>query len=153
MTKQYRIFVESTPERLEQAGPLVPGWWSPQDDDLGRRMPGQFLLDTGAFGAMIDTEAALALQLSSHGNRAFHGIHGYGSLAQYLARVVLPAKGVDGGDCLFEQVIECFAVPGLTEKSRENGAHVIGILGRMFLRRSRLDIDGVTGRISLIVQP
>ena len=121
MQKQIHILVELTPDRLERLGPVVPGWWSRPDDELGRRVTGEFFLDTGAYGAMIDSD--------------------------------VPAKDVDGGDCLFQQVIECLAVPGLTEKSRDNGAEVIGILGRGFLRWARLEIDGGTGRIALIIQP
>ena len=145
--------MESPPERLALVGPLIHGWWSRHDDELGRRMPGDFLLDTGAFGSMIDAGIAEVLQLVPRGTREIHGIHGHGSLAQYSARMTLPAKDIEGKDRLFEQVIECVAVPGLSERSREDGAQVIGILGRMFLRRARLEIDGMTGAVRLIVQP
>jgi hypothetical protein len=148
----YRIIVDQKPEILKLSGPLIPGSWSRHDDELGRRMPGEFLLDTGAYGAMIDLEVALSLQLSSRGTREVHGIHGYGSLQQYLARLNLPAKDGDGKGCLFEQVMECVGVPGLTEKSRENGAPVIGILGRVFLQAARLEVDGGSGRIDLLIQ-
>ena len=150
--EMFCISVESTTQRLEQVGPLIPGSWSRHDDELVRRMPGEFLLDTGAYGAMIDLEVALALQLRGCGTREVHGIHGYGSLQQYLARLILPAKDCDGQDCLFEQVMECVGVPGLTEKSYENGAQVIGILGRVFLQATRLEVDGGRGRISLLIQ-
>src|SRR5512139_3066233 len=98
----YRITVESSPDRLERAGPLVRGSWRRHDDDLGRRMPGEFLIDTGAYGAMIDLDVAMSLQLAVRGTREIHGIHGYGSLQQYLAKLVLPAKDQDDQDCLFE---------------------------------------------------
>lgn len=151
--QEYHISVESTPERLELVGPLIPGWWSRHDDELGRRMPGEFLLDTGAYGSMIDADAAAGLQLTARGKRDIHGIHGYGSLERYWARLVLPAKDVGGNVCFFDQLMECVAVPALAEKNRENGAQVIGILGRAFLRSARLQIDGGAGRISLIIQP
>ena len=112
-------------------------------------MPGEFLIDTGAYGAMIDSEVALSLQLHVRGTREIHGIHGYGSLPQYLAKLILPAKGADGKDCLFEQVMECVGVPSLLEKNREHGAQVIGILGRAFLQSAQLEIDGGAGRITL----
>ena len=112
-------------------------------------MPGEFLIDTGAYGAMIDSEVALSLQLHVRGTREIHGIHGYGSLPQYLGKLVLPAKDVDGKDCLFEQVMECVGVPSLLEKNREHGAQVIGILGRAFLQSAQLEIDGGAGRITL----
>jgi hypothetical protein len=150
--KQIHILVELTPDRLERLGPVVPGWWSRPDDELGRRLTGEFLLDTGAYAAMIDADVAAALHLNARGTRKIHGIHGHGSLPQYLAQLILPAKDVDGDNCLFQQTIECLAVPGLTEKSRDNGAEVIGILGRGFLRRARLEIEGGTGRIALIIQ-
>ena len=130
----YRITVEQTPEKLKLTGPLVPGSWSRHDDELGRRMPGKFLIDTGAYGAMIDLDIAMSLQLAVRGTREIHGIHGYGSLQQYLVKLILPAKDDDGNDCLFEQVMECVGVPSLLEKNREHDAGVIGILGRVFFR-------------------
>jgi hypothetical protein len=148
----YRITVEQTPQSLKLTGPLIPGSWSRHDDELGRRMPGEFLIDTGAYGAMIDLDVAMTLQLAVRGTREIHGIHGYGSLQQYLARLTLPAKDPGGSDCLFEQVMECVGVPSLMEKSREDDAQVIGILGRVFLQAAHLEIDGSAGRISLLVR-
>lgn len=139
-------------QRMERVGPLIPGSWSRHDDDLGRRMPGEFLIDTGAYGAMIDLDVALSLQLSVRGTREIHGIHGYGSLQQYLARLILPSLDGDGNDCLFEQVMECVGVPSLMEKNREHDARVIGILGRMFLQSAHLEIDGSAGRITLFIR-
>lgn len=115
-------------------------------------MPGEFLIDTGAYGAMIDLDVALSLQLSVRGTREIHGIHGYGSLQQYLARLILPSLDGDGNDCLFEQVMECVGVPSLMEKNREHDARVIGILGRMFLQSAHLEIDGSAGRITLFIR-
>jgi hypothetical protein len=137
---------------MERVGPLIPGSWSRHDDDLGRRMPGEFLIDTGAYGAMIDLDVALSLQLSVRGTREIHGIHGYGSLQQYLAWLILPSLDGDGNDCLFEQVMECVGVPSLMEKNREHDARVIGILGRMFLQSAHLEIDGSAGRITLFIR-
>jgi len=148
----YRITVASTAERLERVGPLIPGAWSRHDDGLGRRMPGEFLLDTGAYGAMIDLDVAVSLQLAVRGTRQIHGIHGYGSLQQYLANLILPAKDPDGKDCLFEQVMECVGVPSLLEKNREHDVQVIGILGRVFLQSAHLEIDGSAGRITLLIR-
>ena len=148
----YRITVASTAERLERVGPLIPGAWSRHDDELGRQMPGEFLLDTGAYGAMIDLDVAVSLQLAVRGTRQIHGIHGYGSLQQYLANLILPAKDPDGKDCLFEQVMECVGVPSLLEKNREHDVQVIGILGRVFLQSAHLEIDGSAGRITLLIR-
>jgi hypothetical protein len=148
----HRISVESSTQRLEKVGPLIPGSWSRHDDELGRRMLGEFLIDTGAYGAMIDLDVAMSLQLAVRGTREIHGIHGYGSLHQYLGKLILPAKDADGNDCFFEQVMECVGVPSLTEKNREHDAHVIGILGRVFLQSAHLEIDGCAGRISLLIR-
>ena len=115
-------------------------------------MPGEFLIDTGAYGAMIDLDVAAALQLAVSGARKIHGIHGYGSLQQYLAKVVLPAKDCNGKDCLFEQVMECVGVPSLTARNREHDAQVIGILGRVFLQSAQLEIDGCSGRMTLLIR-
>ena len=139
-------------QRMERVGPLIPGSWSRHDDEHGRRMPGEFLIDTGAYGAMIDLDVAMTLQLAVRGTREIHGIHGYGSLQQYLAKLALPAKDADGKDCLFEQVMECVGVPSLMEKNREHDVRVIGILGRMFLQSAHLEIDGSAGRITLFIR-
>jgi hypothetical protein len=40
-------------------------------------------------------------------------------------------------------------VPSLSEKSREQNANVIGILGRVFLQGAHLEIDGSNGRVVL----
>ena len=146
------ILVESSTQRLERVGPLIPGSWSRHDDELGRRMPGEFLIDTGAYGAMIDLDVAMTLQLAVRGAREIHGIHGYGSLQQYWAKLILPAKDSDGKDCLFEKEMECVGVPSLLEKNREHDARVIGILGRVFLQTAHLEIDGSAGRITLLVR-
>ena len=145
----HRITVEEPPERLKSIGPLIPGSWSRHDDELGREVRGEFLIDTGAYGAMIDDDVAVSLQLRQQGTREIHGIHGYGTLQQYLARVRLPAKTASGADSYFEQVMECVGVPALLEKSREQNAQVIGILGRAFLQTAYLEIDSKTGRIVL----
>ncbi|HEX9788178.1 MAG TPA: hypothetical protein VGB09_09130 [Candidatus Binatia bacterium] len=144
--------VESTAQRLERVGPLIPGAWSRHDDGLGRQMPGEFLLDTGAYGAMIDLDVAESLQLHVRGRREIHGIHGYGALQQFLAKLVLPAKDPDGKDCLFEQVMECVGVPSLLEQNREHDARLIGILGRVFLKTAHLEIDGRAGKITLLMR-
>ena len=145
----HRITVEEPPERLKSIGPLIPGSWSRHDDELGREARGEFLIDTGAYGAMIDYDVAVSLQLRQQGTREIHGIHGYGTLQQYLARVRLPAKTASGADSYFEQVMECVGVPALLEKSREQNAQVVGILGRAFLQTAYLEIDSKTGRIVL----
>jgi hypothetical protein len=136
---------------LEQVGPLILGAWSRHDDELGREANGEFLIDTGAYGAMIDLDVAEALQLSSQGTREVHGIHGYGTLRQFFGRISLPALDSVGGRTRFTAEIECVGVPSLREKNREHGVEVIGILGRLFLRGAELRIDGLTGRIELLI--
>lgn len=95
---RYRIEVATTTARLRAVGPLIPGSWSRQSDELGREIRGEFLLDTGAYGAMIDQEIAEALQLTSQGMREIHGIHGYGRfnsiLAEFRCRRSTPKRGV-----------------------------------------------------------
>jgi len=145
----YRITVDQPPERLKSIGPLVPGAWSRHDDELGREARGEFLVDTGAYGAMIDYDVAASLQLREQGTREIHGIHGYGKLQQYLAKLRLPARTASGADDCFDQVMECVGVPGLLQKSREESVQIIGILGRAFLQRAYLEMDGQTGRVVL----
>ena len=57
----------------------MSGSWARQHDELGREIRGEFLIDTGAYGAMIDLAVAEMLPLSPLGTRAVHGIHGYGT--------------------------------------------------------------------------
>jgi hypothetical protein len=146
---KYRIVAESNSHRVEQVGPLIGGFWSRHDDELGRLVKGEFLIDTGASGAMIDLEVAEALHLSMQGSREVHGIHGYGRLQQFLGRVSLPARDDSGQSTLFSATVECVAVPSLSAKNRQYGVEVIGILGRIFLRRSRLIVDATSGRVEL----
>jgi hypothetical protein len=149
---RYRIEVDSSAQRLNSVGPLIPGAWSRQSDELGREIRGEFLIDTGAYGAMIDLEIAEALSLTLQGTREVHGIHGYGRLQQYLGRVSLPAFDAEGRRTAYSVVIECVGVPALRDKNREHGADVVGILGRMFLRKSRFSIDSVTGKVELQIE-
>ena len=146
---RYRIVVQLSSERLEQVGPLIPGSWSRHDDEFEREVRGEFLIDTGAYGAMIDLDAAELLQLPLQGNREVHGIHGSGRLQQFFARISLPAVDDGGRRTVFTTRVECVAVPSLSAKNREHGIEVVGVLGRMFLRGSRLKVDGVSGRVEL----
>lgn len=148
MTK-YGITADTSPDRITYVGPLIPGSWSRHDDELGREVRGEFLIDTGAYGAIIDIEVAELLQLPLRGSLEIHGIHGYGQLQQFFARISLPALDDGGSRTVFTATLECVAVPSLSAKNREHGVEVIGILGRTFLRGSRLTIDGVGGRVEL----
>ena len=118
--EKYLIRIDSTPDRLVEAGPLVQGSWSRHHDDLGREIRGEFLIDTGAYGAMIDLAVAEMLALSPRGTRSVHGIHGYGTLQFYLGRVLLPAVDAEGRQSLYSTVLECVGVPSLREKSFEH---------------------------------
>ena len=148
---KYIIRIDSTPERLVEAGPLVRGTWSREHDDLGREIKGEFLIDTGAYGAMIDLAVAEMLQLSPLGTRTVHGIHGYGTLQFYLGRVSLPALDEAGNAALYSTVLECVGVPALREKSFEHRADVIGILGRVFLRNASITVDHLSGKLELLI--
>ncbi len=147
----YIIRTAASPDRLVEAGPLVRGSWCREQDDLGREIKGEFLIDTGSTGAMIDLAVAEMLGLFPRGTRSVHGIHGYGSLQLYLARVVLPAVGVDGHPTFYSTALECVGVPSLREKSSEHRADVIGILGRQFLRHAKLTVDHLSGQFELIL--
>jgi len=107
---RYRMEVDSSAQRLNSVGPLIAGAWSRQNDELGREIRGEFLIDTGAYGAMIDLEIAEALQLTLHGTREVHGIHGYGRLQQYLGRVSLLGFAAGGRRTVYSVVIECVGV-------------------------------------------
>ena len=148
---KYTISIDSARERMVDVGPLVRGSWSREHDELGREISGEFLIDTGAYGAMIDLAVAEMLALSPRGTRAVHGIHGYGSLQLYLGRVSLPALDAEGGPAIFSAVFECVGVPSLREKSFEHQADVIGILGRVFLRNASVTVDNLSGKLELVI--
>jgi predicted aspartyl protease len=148
----YTISVDAAPERLLLAGPLIPGSWShPQIEGSAGAVGGEILVDTGTFGAMIDLEVADRLSLPMLGVKEIHGIHGYGTVRCYQAKLVLPAKDPIGEDCKFIKTIECMGVPSLTEKNQEHHANLIGILGRQFLQFVHLEIDGATGKLKLLL--
>lgn len=147
---KYFIRTAASPDRLVEAGPLVRGSWCREQDDLGREIKGEFLIDTGSSGAMIDLAVAEMLGLYPRGTRSVHGIHGYGSLHLYLARVVLPALDTDGHPTLYSTALECVGVPSLREKNSEHRVDVIGILGRQFLRHANVTIDHLSGQFEMI---
>jgi predicted aspartyl protease len=150
--RQYTISINLAPERLLYAGPLIPGAWRrTRDEEEVGSVGGEILIDTGAFGAMIDDDVADHLRLPIRGTKEIHGIHGYGTVRCYQAKLVLPAQDPLGEDCEFTTIIECIGVPSLTEKNREHGVNVIGIIGRQFLQDVYLEIDGATGRLKLLV--
>jgi predicted aspartyl protease len=150
--RHYTISVDAAPERLLLAGPLIPGSWShPQIQGSAGAVSGEILVDTGAFGAMIDVEVANRLSLPMLGVKEIHGIHGYGTVRCYQAKLVLPAKDPIGEDCTFIKISECVGVPSLTEKNQEHEANLIGILGRQFLQHVYLEIDGATGKLKLLL--
>lgn len=150
--EKFIVRIDSKPERLVEAGPLVRGSWSRDHDDLGREIKGEFLIDTGAYGAMIDLAVAEMLQLTPLGTRAVHGIHGYGTLQLYMGRVAMPAVDEAGNSALYSIVIECVGVPALREKSFEQRVDVIGILGRLFLHQARITVDHVSGTLELVIE-
>jgi predicted aspartyl protease len=148
----YTISVNLAPERLLYTGPLIPGSWShPPEQGKPGTVSGEILLDTGAFGAMIDLQVAERLGLPVLGMREIHGIHGYGSLHCYQAQLVLPAQDPAGEPCKFVRIIECVGVPSLIEKNKEHGANLIGIVGRSFLQFVHLEIDGVAGKLKVLL--
>ena len=150
--RQYTISINLAPERLLYAGPLIPGAWRhARDDEEGGAVGGEILIDTGAFGAMIDDDVADHLRLPIRGTKEIHGIHGYGTVRCYQAKLVLPAKDPTGEDCKFIKVIECVGVHSLREKNKEHDANLIGILGRQFLQNAHLEINGITGNLKLLV--
>jgi hypothetical protein len=150
--RQYTISINLAPERLLYAGPLIPGAWRrTRDEEEVGSVGGEILIDTGAFGAMIDDDVADHLRLPIRGTKEIHGIHGYGTVRCYQAKLVLPVQDPLGEDCEFTTIIECIGVPSLIEKNREHGVNVIGIIGRQFLQDVYLEIDGVTGRFKLLV--
>lgn len=149
--EKFIIRIDAKPERLIEAGPLVQGSWSREHDDLGREIRGEFLIDTGAYGAMIDLAVAEMLGLSPRGTRSVHGIHGYGTLQLYLGRASLPAVDAAGRQTVYSTVLECVGVPSLREKSFEQRADVIGILGRVFLRNASISVDHRSGKLELAI--
>jgi len=151
--ERYRISLDPGAERLFSAGPLIPGSWShPRNEENGRAIEGHLLVDTGAYGAMIDLDVANALALPSRGVQEIHGIHGYGTLGRYQAKLTLPARDIEGHERDFMTIMDCVAVPALVEKNREHGIKLIGILGRVFLKFARIEIDFTSGKLNLLIK-
>jgi predicted aspartyl protease len=148
---QYIIRSAGSADRLVDAGPLVPGSWCREHDDLGREIKGEFLIDTGASGAMIDLAVAEMLGLWPRGTKSVHGIHGYGSLQLFLARIYLPAIDAKGRPTGYSAAVECVGVPSLREKSLAQQADIIGILGRQFLRHASVTVDHLSGHVELVI--
>ena len=147
------ITVTIAPDRLRRVGPLVPGFWShPILGESGREVRGDFLIDTGAYGAMIDREVADSLVLPQRGLKRVHGIHGSGRLPQYHAQLILPTETADGLRSAFSMMLDCVGIPSLRQKNLEHEVEIIGILGRQFLAATQLVIDGLTGNVKLTIQ-
>ena len=150
----HAITVTIAPERLRRVGPLVPGVWShPILGESGREVRGEFLLDTGAYGAMIDRDVADSLVLPQRGMKRVQGIHGSGRLPQYQAQLILPTENVDGMRSVFTMMLDCVGIPSLRQKNLEHEVEIIGILGRQFLAATHMTIDGSTGNIIIRIQP
>ena len=98
---------------------------------------------------MIDLAVADSMKLPIIGAREVHGIHGYGTLQQYRARLVLPARDPAEKSSSYTKVIDCLGIPSLVEKNQQHNVALIGILGRMFLQFVHLEIDGVAGNLTL----
>ena len=101
---------------------------------------------------MIDLDVANALALPNEGVQEIHGIHGYGALGRYQANLTLPARDSAGRERNFMTTVACVAVPALVEKNHEHGIKLIGILGRVFLRQARIEIDFTTGSLNLLIK-
>jgi len=145
----FHIATSSDPQHLRRVGPLVPGAWAdPAKDPLVDKIEGNFLIDTGAGGILIDADVASDLQLTAGGAGNLHGIGGHHDLSKYSARLLLPATD-SAGEVMFSVLVDCFAAPGLRRKHQEFGVDVIGLLGRLFLQFVRLEVDGCSGKVSL----
>ena len=152
MTNRYHTIAATVaPDKLTQVGPLVAGGWARPDDDLGREVRGMFLIDTGAYGAMIDLDVAELLHLPLRGTKEIHGIHGYGQLQEYRAQLFLRTQDSEGRASAYMTEMDCVGVPALRERNQCHGVDVIGILGRLFLQSVRLEIDGLSGAVSLTI--
>jgi hypothetical protein len=152
MTESYHTIASTVaPAKLIQAGPLIAGAWVRPDDDLGREIRGMFLIDTGAYGAMIDLDVAELLHLPVRGTKEIHGIHGYGQLQEYRAQLFLRTQDSAGLTATYMTAMDCVGVPALRERNQCHGVDLIGILGRLFLKSVRLEIDGPSGAVSLTI--
>jgi hypothetical protein len=152
MTNLYHTIAATvTPVMLTQIGPLIAGAWARPDDDLGREIRGMFLIDTGAYGAMVDLDVAELLHLPLRGTKEIHGIHGYGQLQEYRAQLFLRTQDSAGHASTYMTAMECVGVPALRERNQSHGVDIIGILGRLFLQAVRLEIDGPSGAVSLTI--
>lgn len=148
MAWDQQINVEMAPRLLLRSGPLIPGAWQ-HPEFQGPVIEGEFLLDTGSGGAMIDNSVAERLGLPALRKTSVWGAHGRGSLTKYNVCMLLTARQKNGGATRLRMPIECAGAPGLTEGHSKHGTNVIGVIGRNLLQFCDLRINGLTGRISL----
>jgi len=125
----------------------------PDERDPERRIRGYFLLDTGAANVFIDEGVAQELGLTPESQHRKHTVYGADDHNKYVARLFLPARGVDGHSVGFGPQIECFGVKDLREDHKKHHPQldgpVIGLLGRFITQFARIEIDGLAGTVEL----
>jgi hypothetical protein len=152
---------------LEHVGPLVVAEWSvPKSlaDQLvaeGKPVPppvvGHVLVDTGARKTGIAQHTAEMLSLTSIGTASSFGAHGPQESVRYCADFTLRIIDLPTGKALavtFEDH-EVLGIPKMKESFDQFGLrdpsgnllNVIGILGREFLRHTKLTYNGPAGTV------
>jgi hypothetical protein len=158
-----------TPEMLITGGPIAMATWRvPQALEMalqkaGRPVPppihGGLLIDTGATRTCIADDAAKDLGLTPIGLRTTFGASGPGQLAVYQALLLLSITDpITGDQVTVGSEMQATAIVQLNHAGHNverNGVplRIVGLLGRDFLRHTKLTYDGAAGTVEVQLYP
>lgn len=169
-TQRRTIRVDVGPDTLQTLGPHVLAEWawpsalSFREAALGHAVPppiaGLILIDTGAMSTSIAEEVAEELGLKAVDTQTVYGAAGPHAANKYFARFRLGLPDPNGGpphfidtELLTTGVRDMQKLYDAMGVKLADGSPVrpIGLLGRDFLRFSRLTYHGTDGRFELAV--
>lgn len=151
---QFEIRSQFQPRDLMAHGPLVDGGWQrPDASGTDGIVWGKFLIDSGSGNIAICDSVAKSLGLVPAKQTHAHGLSGKASLDSYLARMHIPViETTSRRGVMFGMPVDCQGIPDLSEShAAYHGVNVIGLIGRTFLQFAKLEIDGESGSVRLVI--
>ncbi len=157
------------PDMLQGFGPHVIAEWAVPDRYAAflalnnRPVPppivGHILVDTGASSTCIAEEVAKELGLTQIDTVTTYGAHGGQTSRVYLAKFRLSVRDEDGQIHTVEQELATMAIHDMqglhdamgVRQSDGSPVRPVGLLGRDFLRHTRLTYHGTEGRFQIAV--